>query len=342
MAMDKSAADAYVYAKASGILARSFVGKRARELFNVHSLQELWSLVFKGDVPVIPEALLARELEKSAERRFVSEYRKLIENYEKPDDVLISLLHFYDYDNMKEIGAALCFNEKEMPEIADTGPYALVDYSKWPDIREMTSGGPLSWYNSVPAIEEQQSNDYRMDCQYVNELLTSAGKIGGAPGKAVLELFTEKFQMENVLWALRLKIFYRMDNDEVMEHLAYGSGAKEKDLLSSEARKILAWDPEDWEKWRTWKYSDLLNPHDEGAIWSLDTRWLSNSYNARYVQKAYRLFHQHPFTVCPIICWYIIKRHELDNIRTASECLRLSASVEDAMVVAGVPEVKNG
>ena len=64
--MDKSAADSYVYAKASGMLAKSYVGDRARELFSFNSLQELWSFLFKAEVPVVPEALLARALEKEA------------------------------------------------------------------------------------------------------------------------------------------------------------------------------------------------------------------------------------------------------------------------------------
>ena len=41
MAMDKSAADSYVYAKASGMLARSYVGERARQLFSFHTLSVL-------------------------------------------------------------------------------------------------------------------------------------------------------------------------------------------------------------------------------------------------------------------------------------------------------------
>ena len=39
--MDRSSADAFVYAKASGSLAKSFVGERANKLFAVTSLQEL-------------------------------------------------------------------------------------------------------------------------------------------------------------------------------------------------------------------------------------------------------------------------------------------------------------
>ncbi|MBO4320413.1 MAG: V-type ATPase subunit [Treponema sp.] len=340
MAMDKGAADCYVYARISGILARSFVGKRASELFTVHSLQDLWTLVFKSEVPAIPEALLARELESNAQRRFVSEYKKLVATYEKPAPVLLALLHFYDYDNIKEIGAALCFNEKEMPAIADTRPFNIVNYDKWPDIKAMTANTPLSWYDTVPTIQEQQEDDYRLDCQFVEELFRSANQINTAGEKAILSLFEEKFQIENVLWSLRLRLFYDMDSEEIKKHLVYDKTGK-LDLVSM-AIKTLDWDTDSWEQWKDWTYAGLLNPGEEGGLWSIDPRWISNAYKREYVQKAYRMFHKYPFTVCPVVCFYIIKQHELNNIRTACECLRLHSPVEEALTVAGVSEVYNG
>lgn len=342
MGMDRSAADSYVYAKASGMLARSFVGKRARELFNTHSLPDLWTLVFKSEVPAIPEALLAKELEKTAQERFLSQYTKLISCYESPAPVLLALLHSFDYENLKQIGAALCYGEKELPPILDIAPYNLINYSKWPDIAAMTSEGPLSWYDTVPEIHEQQADDYRLDCQYVNELFSAARKINTAGEKAILDLFTSRFQMENILWSLRLRLFYRMDTEEVKEHLVYSDSSRSSDILSADAIKTLEWDTDNYEQWKKWSHANLLNPHEEGGIWNVDPRWISNAYKKEYVEKAYRLFHQYPFTVCPLVCWYIIKQHELDNIRTASECLRLNASVDDALQVAGVSEVKNG
>ena len=61
-----------------------------------------------------------------------------------------------------------------------------------------------------------------------------------------------------------------------------------------------------------------------------------------YVEKAYRLFHIYPFTECPLVCWFIVKRNELDNIRTASESLRLNIGSSQAMNLAGLSEVSNG
>ena len=75
--MDRSSADAFVYAKASGMLAKSFVGPRAASLFAVNSLHELWSLVFQTEVPVIPEMLLAEKIEQEAEAAFLNDYISL-------------------------------------------------------------------------------------------------------------------------------------------------------------------------------------------------------------------------------------------------------------------------
>ncbi|MBQ1728297.1 MAG: hypothetical protein II039_13030, partial [Treponema sp.] len=134
MAMDKSSADAYVYVKASGILARSFVGAKARELFSVRSLKELWSLIFKKEVPAVPETMLAAALEKEAVSSFISSYKRLILNYEKPSPLLVALLRFYDYENLKQFGAALCTGQKEIPSYTDITPFNILNYSKWPEI----------------------------------------------------------------------------------------------------------------------------------------------------------------------------------------------------------------
>ena len=83
--MDRSAASAYVYAKASGMLAKSFVGTRAEKLFSVKSLRELYGLLFDDEVPAVPENMLAKVIEIKAQNRFINQYISLLENYSKPD-----------------------------------------------------------------------------------------------------------------------------------------------------------------------------------------------------------------------------------------------------------------
>ena len=64
--MDKSGAGAYIFAKANGILGKSFTGKRANLLFGQKSLAELWTLIFRSQPPLVPEVLLSQQIEEKA------------------------------------------------------------------------------------------------------------------------------------------------------------------------------------------------------------------------------------------------------------------------------------
>ncbi len=343
MAMDKSAADSFVYAKASGILARSYVGDRARQLFSFHTLQELWSFLFKKEVPVVPETLLVRELEQTAFEDFVNSYKKLIENYSKPEKILLTLLQNFDYENLKDIGSSVALGEKKPPVMQKITPFNIINYDKWPDVKSITAGGPLEWYSSAPKISEQYLVDYKLDCQYVVSLFDSINEIKSACKKDILNLLGEKYCIENAVWAIRLRLYYGMEKDEIIPLLAYSTKEKvSTDPLVCDTIKTLDWELDNYDKWKSWKYSKYLNPHEEGVVWIIDPRWVSNSYKGQYVRNAYKLFHKHPFTACPLVCWFIIKRNELDYIRTASETLRLSINSSQAMKIAGVQEVTNG
>src|SRR5574344_600226 len=342
MSMDKSAADAYVYAKASGILARSFIGERAVKLFNVTSLKELWSLLFKDDVPAVPEKLLAKALESQAQKEFIDGFLKLINNYSKPEPILLSMLHCYDYNNIKQIGAALCFEEKQEPAVVDVTPYNLVKYEKWPDLKAMTEESVLSWYNKAPSLEEQQEVDHKLDSQYMNEVWASIKKVEPSCRPQIEDLVCYNFRMQNILWALRLKTYYEMSNEDILNHLIFvGKAHDETDPIAGDAVKILDYQTDSYDDWKGWKYKELLNPHEEGVVWNIDTKWIFNSFQKTYVRQAEKMFHLYPFTVCPLVCLFIIKRNEVDTIRTASESIRMNVKAFEAEKIAGIVTGEN-
>ena len=70
--MDKSTAVCFGYAKAAGLLRKAFVKDRARLLFEQESLADLWTLLFKQPAPLVPETLLARQIEERAFSNFLS------------------------------------------------------------------------------------------------------------------------------------------------------------------------------------------------------------------------------------------------------------------------------
>ena len=72
--MDNSTALAFCYPKAAGLLTKAFLKDRAQLLFECESLTALWDMLFKEPVPLVPETLLARQIEEKAFDNFLSDY----------------------------------------------------------------------------------------------------------------------------------------------------------------------------------------------------------------------------------------------------------------------------
>lgn len=335
--MDRATASDYIYAKASGILARSFVGERAAELFSARSLSELWSMVLGTEVPAVPEVVLAKRLEEAASAKLISDYSKLLDMFDKPDKVLILLLQYFDYSNLKSLGAAAAMNQKERPHLRDISPYNVLNYEGWPSIKKITHNTSLAWYDKVPSVAEQQFLDNKIDSQFVLDLWRAAESLPGGSKKPVEDLLLKKYAIRNMIWALRLKVFYKMPKEEILNHITFldkKNGAQ--DLLAKEAVAILDKNPEHYEEWANWKYANYLNRHEEGSIWCVDPSWVEDSAHRDLMWTATHKFHRYPFTATVLVCWFFIKLNELDYIRAAVEALRLNVNAATAMEAAGL------
>lgn len=335
--MDKDGAGSYIFAKASGILGHSFVGERAKILFNQKNLQDLWSLIFRTHPPMIPEVLLARQIEVDAKKRFIEQYTTLINAYDTPDPLLVDQLYIYEAENLKEIGAALCNGEKECPPLADLGAFAQLNYDAWPDIKAITKGSIFSWYDHVPQIHEQQEMEFKVDLQVMRHLWKSLENEKGEDYTALMKIYKNEYVVKNVVWALRLRLFYEMSDEEIAENLicvskhpGYG------DPLAGPALKALELPVDDYNAWANSKYKNLVNPHTEGVVWTINPNWMEKRSRIEVNRMALNVFHQYPMSVCSLIAWYKVKHFELNCIRTAVESLRLNISSEEAMNTVGI------
>lgn len=339
--IDRSGAAAFVNAKASGMLQKSYIGSRAIKLFSVHSLPELWALLFTDELPAVPELMLAKSIETKAQQTFIGQYEKLLGMYSNPDAVSLALLQYYDYENLKDIGSALSKNEKNPPVLADITPYNILNYKEWPHIAKITGDTPLAWYNKVPLVHEMQSLDNRLDLQYMRSVWHSIDKLPHSERAPVSTLILEDFVLKNILWALRLKVYYDMNRDDILSRLAYENDSKSvKDLFAGPAIEIIDKDVQKFEDWTNWKYAGFLNPHEEGAVWKLDPCWIEKASRKALQKIALREFHRYPLTAMVMVSWFKIKQNEYDTICAAVETLRLGADAAQVMDMTGIEPAK--
>ena len=325
--MDKSGASSYVYAKACGLYARSFVGPRTKKLFEVKRLQDLWTLLFDDDVPLVPEGMLALLLERKSEEHAVNEFITLLSVYDKPDPLSIALLSLYDYNNLKSASSSIALGKSNAPFMVDIGNFAIFDKTKWPDLAAMTQNTSVSWYNRLPEISEQVEWETHLDHAYYHSLWSAVCSLDRSDRLATENLVREEIILQNIIWAMRLRVYYNKTAEEIIPLLAGSSeGPKVSRILSQSAIDILDKPVDFWENWSDWKYSWLLNPHEEGVPWNLDPRWAQLAADKYIYRQAMRQFHSNPFTVGVLVCFFKIKQLEEHMIRVAAEGLRLGAT----------------
>lgn len=335
--MDKSGAASYVYAKACGMLGKAFIGKNAVRLFNAKSLADLWSLIFTEPVPVVPEMLLANQIEHEAVKRFVSQYSHLLENYTVPDSFPVELLRRYEVENLKVLAASISLGETKCPRLVDIGKYRLLDYSGWPELSRITKNSPFEWYNSVPKIAARQKLDYALDLQEIRTLWAALKKVNDGTKEVLTDFFRGVYSIKNLLWALRLRVYYKFKKDAVIGNLFYvGNAPSKDDPICGYAYEILDWDLDSYPAWNGWKFAGYLNRHEEGEVWRIDPMIVEQNFRYLETAKMRKLFHQYPMTDVTLVMFFKMKQQELDCIRAATERLRLHADIDEAMYVAGV------
>lgn len=334
--MGKSSMDIFVCVKASGMLAKSFVGPRASELFSAASLEGLWELLFRSEPPSVPDFALVQMIERKAEERFLRDFGSLVGKYSKPHDFFVDLLRFYDYNNLKAIIASLDSPEGQKagglpPNLSPVGRRSMLNYGGWPSLESITERSPVSWCSEVKDSMTQQDVEARLDGQYVRGLWDSASDLDRASREPVRALLREEIVLNNIVWGLRLRTYYGMTREEVLSRLATAKkcGSTESicnDTFVRPMVQALSLPLDSRGDWDGWKYSYLLNPRGEEKAWAVDPQWIQRMARLELYKRALRQFHRYPFTSHVLFCWFKVKQYELDCIRMAVEGIRLKMS----------------
>lgn len=335
--MDRKSADEYIFAKLSGKLSKSFVGERVRLLFEQKNLSDLWTLLFKSPVPLVPEVMLAQKIEIEAYSRFFSDYVSFVNLYDKPSPVIIDLLCEYEVENLKLICAALCNEEQKMPPIADLKNFTQCNFNAWPNLAKITEKTQFNWLKNVPNIHNINEIDFKLDIQVVKHLWKSLEHESGEIKIVLEDLFYSEFIIKNVVWMLRLKIFYKMNDEQIIKRLIYvTSNADKNDPVAGPVLNLLKLPLDEYDAWENWKWHDLLNDFVPGVPWNIDPLWIEKKNRIKLIHKAISAFRRYPMSVCSLVAWNKIKDYELSCIRTAVERIRLNAEPLDAMKTVGI------
>ena len=338
---------AYAYAKACGIIGKSFVGKRIKILENVNRLSELDRMVFPEAPQNLPEKELLVKLEDRIIDRAVDSIISIVDCFSRPPEFLSLLIRSYEYTDLKNALISFLDNDKSAPSHTDIGHFQTVHFEKWPDVRGMIEGTEFSFLLDINKIlkekQETMSLQSAMDRHYYSALWESLLSLPGKDRYAAEKILSAEISLRNAGWALRLRTYYEMPNDKVKRHLIDIPLGNEKSrktakprTLAEEALECLEFPLDNYASWSSWHWKEFLNPDTTGRFWQVDPRHFQNAASRYLAHLARRYFRLNPFSMDSIFCFIKLKQFEEDILTSSVEGLGMGMSGRDIVSMLGV------
>jgi vacuolar-type H+-ATPase subunit C/Vma6 len=322
-----------VYAKACGIIGKSFVGRRIGALSSPGRLSELDRLVFSGGARELPERELLPDLERRITGRSVNAVTSIVNCFANPPELFVLLVRSYEYADLKTALASLDENrgqearpEKAKPAFTDLGRFGTVRFDLWPDIEAMIRGtefAPL--YKNRDKASGMTAVETALDRHYYQRLWKALRKLRKSDRRAAETIIREEISLRNAAWALRLRVYYGMNADEVKNYLI---GIPGHDELVKDAVAALAFPLDSRREWEGWKLEGCLN-RETGGTWRADPRGFQNAAAERLYALALRHFRRRPLSLDTVFCFIKLKQFEEDLLTSAAEGLGIGMSSRD-------------
>jgi vacuolar-type H+-ATPase subunit C/Vma6 len=340
---------AYAYAKACGIIGKSFVGKRVAELRGLRLLSELDRLVFPEARRDLPDRELLVDIERSIEKRAVRHILAIVNSYTEPPDLLIHQLGAYEYSDLKTCLHYIARGIKTLPVLCGIGRFRTIRFEAFPDLAKMLSETKYEFILSknIKALKPDSREfvliETELDTYYYLGLINSLGDLSDEDRDIAQKILVNEISLRNCAWALRLRTYFRKSAAEVGGHLMnIRMQAEISANIASDALKSLNLPLDSRAPWRGWKWEKFLNPEKTGEHWNLDPRYFQNAASRYLYRLALSSFHRAPMTVSTIFCFIKIKQFEEDLLTSVAEGLGMGMSGGDVFEMLTAESLQGG
>ncbi|MDR2193428.1 MAG: V-type ATPase subunit [Treponema sp.] len=332
---------AYIYAKACGIIGKSFIGKRINSLWNVNRLTELDRLVFPERSGELPERELLPDLEKRITARSIAQIGTIIRCFRNPPELLTLMLQSYEYENLKNTLASLANNEAKPPRITDIGTFRTINFEAYPDIEGMLKNTKFEFLlnelkKSPEMIRDTIALQTKLDIHYYTRLYTALERLPRVDRVGIEKIIDDEIRLRNVSWTLRIRTYYNMSVERIKTMLITIDGKKDftGDALASCAFSLDT--RSDWSRWKWAKFVNNEKPTPNSSYWSLDPRYFQNKVSLYLYKCTYERFHSKPFSLVPAFCFIRLKQSEEDLLTSVAEGFGFGLPCRETLGLLGV------
>lgn len=329
--MPGSGERAYVYAKACGIIGKSFIGKRIPRLYGLSRTADLERLLFPRSPSELPERELTTDLERRIGERGASQILRLLAAFDPVPSLLACLVRSYEYADVKGLLSAVAAGDALPPPSTPLGSFATVRFDRYPDLQAMLGGTEFEWLLEALSggKDDPVALQTELDKRYYRALWASLEATPAADKVLIHPVLAEEISLKNLAWALRLKLYYGKSDEDIGGRLV--DVAYKGRSLAADALDCLRRNPDQRSDWRGFKYESLLNPEQGGEYWRVDPRHVQNAAALRLYSLARKNFRRNPFSLDAAAFFIKLKQFEEDLLTSVAEGLALGMPVRDVV-----------
>ena len=325
---------AYAYAKAMGIIRKTFIGNRISELTKANSIIDLDRMLF----PIRTYGLLEKdslhdrdlllELERRITKRTIQKILAVVNSFSRPPQVLIHQLRSYEYADLKTCFHYLSTGKTSLPLITNIGPFRTIRFDAYPNLKKMLSGTDFEFLLEKNIDEFTEAE---LDLLYYKHLIKSLNKISLSDRFNIGKIIAEEISLRNCAIVIRMRTYYKKPPEEILSYLLKLEMIVDNITidLSAEARKILEIPLDSYENWNFWRWKKLINPDYDGKQWKMDPRHFQNAASHYIYRMTYRFFRRTPLSICSAFCYIKLNQFEQDLLISIAEGFGLGMSGND-------------
>ena len=342
--MLKTGERSYAYAKACGIIGKSFIGRRVPVLEKAVRLSELDRVIFPFSSQNLPEKELLRDLEKRIISRSVKSIISIVECFSRPPLFLLLLLRIYEYLDLMNAITASMEKEQAMPFLTGLGRFGTVHFEKWPDIIAMIEETPFGFLledkNLINIIKDEKGDNTKkrftlqsaLDNHYYKSLWRSIFMLKARDRYAAKKIISNEISLKNCSWVLRLRTYYGMSAEEIKPCLV----EIPSEDLAGDALLSLDFPLDNYSAWSAWRWKGFLNTPSVTREWQADPRHFQNAASRHLFHLARHHFRLNPFSLDTVFCFIKLKQFEEDLLTSSAEGLSIGMPVRDIVSLLGL------
>jgi len=321
----------YAYAKACGIIGKSFVGRRIASLAGLHSLIELDRLLFPGLHRELPGRELLADMEHRIIERAVNHILAILDSYTQPPELLVRMLKVFEYSDLKACFQNIAAGKKELPKVCSIGHFQTVNFDAFPDIKAMLRGSEYDFLLADKTLLQPGNIDIakietQLDVHYYNRLAECIPHLPSEERQTAQKILADEISLRNCVWALRLRTYYQKDPAQTRKYLMdikLRGNSRKDSSLADEAFESLELPLDTRSSWRGWRWEKFLNPENAALGWTADPRFFQNAASHYLYRLAMKNFHRLPMEINTAFCFIKLKQFEEDLLTSVAEGLAM-------------------